>query len=79
MWQLEGNIQQTEAVRLPALAEWEAAARRKHGKEYSWSADEFDPACANPEESNLGQTTPVHMYPAGRTKEGVWNMAGNVF
>ena len=66
-------------MRLPTRAEWEAVARSKHGLEYPWGAAEFDPACANTKESNLGQTTPVDMYPAGRSADGLWDMAGNVF
>ncbi len=77
-WRREGKIQE-EVVRLPTQAEWEAAARSKHGLEYPWGSAEFDPACTNTEESNLGQTTVVDMYPAGRTPEGVWDLAGNVF
>jgi formylglycine-generating enzyme required for sulfatase activity len=45
---------------------------------YPWGP-EFDPARATTKESDLGQTTPVHMYPDGKTPEGVWDMAGNVW
>jgi formylglycine-generating enzyme required for sulfatase activity len=77
-WRKNNKITEAEVVRLPTRAEWEATARNKHGQEYPWGATDFDPACANTEESNLGQTTPVDMYPAGRTPDGVWDMAGNV-
>ena len=78
-WRKNNKITEAEVVRLPTRAEWEATARNKHGQEYPWGATDFDPACANTEESNLGQTTPVDMYPAGRSADGVWDMAGNVF
>ena len=65
-------------VRLPTQAEWERAARSTHGGDYPWGGD-FDPARANTEESNLGRTSPVHMYPGGQTTEGVWDLAGNVW
>jgi energy-coupling factor transporter ATP-binding protein EcfA2 len=78
-WRKNNKITEAEVVRLPTRAEWEATARNKHGQGYPWGATDFDPACANTEESNLGQTTPVDMYPAGRSADGVWDMAGNVF
>ncbi|MCE7984652.1 MAG: hypothetical protein DYG89_26055 [Caldilinea sp. CFX5] len=82
-WRKAGKIGEEqgkeEVVRLPTRAEWEAAARSKHGMEYAWGSAEFDAVCANTQESNLGQTTPVDMYPAGRTPDGIWDMAGNVF
>ncbi len=66
-----------EAVeaRLPTLEEWRQAAG---SQTYPWGPD-FDPACANSEESGLGQTTSVDMYPDGVTPAGVWDMAGNVW
>ena len=46
---------------------------------YPWGSADFDPARANTEESGLGQTTPVQMYPEGASAEGVWDLAGNVW
>ncbi len=34
---------------------------------------------ANISESGINRTTPVGMYPLGRTKSGIWDMAGNVW
>ncbi|MCB0159256.1 MAG: SUMF1/EgtB/PvdO family nonheme iron enzyme [Caldilineaceae bacterium] len=75
----QGVIGAREEARLPTQAEWEAAARSNHGKEYPWGSDAFDPARANTEESKLERTTPVHMYPDGATSDGVWDLAGNVW
>lgn len=74
----EGVITAGEAVRLPTVAEWELVAGGVAKRPYPWS-DTFDPTCANTEESGLNQTTPVHLYPAGQTPEGVWDLAGNVW
>ena len=71
----QGRIGDDREVRLPTQEQWMQAAGK--GK-YPWG-DEFDPAKANTEESGLGQTTPVHMYPGGQTAEGVWDMSGNVW
>jgi hypothetical protein len=81
----EGKISRDEIVRLPNEKEWMRAALGPHlqsrGEKrdgYPWGGD-FDSALANTEESKLEQTTPVHMYPDGKSSEGVWDLAGNVW
>jgi len=71
-----GEIGENEVVRLPTQDEWMAAAGADL---YPWEANDFDGANANTKESNLGQTTPVHMYKTGKTKDGVWDLSGNVW
>jgi len=72
-----GAIGAQEKVHLPTEAQWLTAAHAdKHA--YPWG-DVFDPANANTKESNLQQTTHVHMYPAGVTAEGVCDLSGNVW
>ncbi len=81
------KIEQDERVRLPTQAEWMAAVYA--GKDtpddeehdYPWHGP-FTTAHANTEESGLGQSSPVHMYPLGTVKIGrkeIWDLSGNVF
>jgi hypothetical protein len=65
-------------VRLPSEAEWAWAARGKEGREYPWGREEPDAPRANYGETGPGHATPVGLYPAGATPEGIEDMAGNV-
>jgi toxoflavin biosynthesis protein ToxD len=63
--------------RLPSEAEWEYAAGGPDGLEFPWG-DTFDPERANTRETGVHTTTPVGVFPGGRSPFGVLDLAGNV-
>ncbi len=73
-----GEIDDRQEVRLPTVAEWQRTAGGVEGRKYSWEG-EFDSRKANTNESGLNQPAPVHMYPAGATPEGIFDLTGNVW
>jgi formylglycine-generating enzyme required for sulfatase activity len=70
-----------QPFRLPTEAEWEKAARGPHSSVWPWG-NTWDAERCNSEESKLGATTPVGMYPHGAA---VWpdgpveDLIGNVW
>jgi len=66
------------SIRLPTEWEWQQAATGGDPKcEYPWEGG-WDASGCNSMESGLKRTTTVGMYPAGVTRQGVLDMAGNV-
>ena len=63
---------------LPNEKQWERAARGTDGREYPWEGD-FDPNRCNTRESGKGTTTRVDIYEDGKSPEGCYDMAGNVW
>ncbi|GHJ37204.1 SUMF1/EgtB/PvdO family nonheme iron enzyme [Streptomyces sp. TS71-3] len=62
---------------LPTEAEWEYAAGGGDGREFPWPGGFLDDHANTVEQGPL-DTTPVGVYPAGRTPFGADDMAGNV-
>lgn len=67
------------AVRLPEESEWQWAAQSaRPGFVYPWGRD-WREGHANTEEGALGRLTAVGLYPAGRSLQGVYDLAGNAW
>jgi formylglycine-generating enzyme required for sulfatase activity len=70
--------QEGRLYRLPTEHEWEAAARGIERRVYAYG-DAFDPTRGNTFETRLQRTTPVGVFPAGDTPEGLSDMSGNTW
>jgi hypothetical protein len=64
-------------IDLPSEEQWEFAARGCQGRRYPWGSEEPTEERAN-YDMRVGAPTPVGLFPAGSTPDGVADMAGNV-
>lgn len=66
--------------RLPGEAEWQAAAAGYENRTYPWG-DEWDFTRCNCDEGDdtIGKTSAVGIFERGKTPDGIYDMAGNVW
>lgn len=66
------------AIALPTEAQWERAARHIDARVYPWNRD-FAPERCNMNQTGIGATSAVGVFPGGNAECGAADMAGNVW
>lgn len=67
-------------VRLPTDAEWTLAAAGQEGRKYPWGNTWDLKKCnSGTSEDGFSEAAPVGSFPKGKTPEGVFDMAGNIW
>jgi len=78
-------IEKDEEIVLPHEYEWEVAARyagdgKTDRRVYPWGGDEITPEHANYDETGLGETSAVGLFPRGMQPVlGLYDLSGNVW
>ena len=65
-------------VQLPTERQWERAARGTDGRDYPYEGD-FDASKGNTNETGIGQTSAVGIFPQSASPDDVLDMSGNVW
>src|SRR5207249_1170189 len=68
-----------EETSLLTETQWERAARGDAGRRFPWGDEEPTPELMNYQAGPFRHVTPIGFYPLGRTPDGVFDLAGNVF
>ena len=63
------SVRTGTVIRLPKETVWEFVAPGTGGRKHPWGRDAPKTSVANYDETNMGDVTPVGLFPAGNTPE----------
>jgi len=65
-------------ITLPSEAQWEKAARGPLAYRWAWG-NQWEAGWANVDETKLGETSPVGIFPGGKNAYGLYDITGNTW